>query len=82
MLCLVAPCVGAWIEMTVKHARTSKYMGFDYMMTSQVLWGCYDTVPKLAIYEIYRPKDVDFVTLFRYRWNGKIKEYVESGADA
>lgn len=57
-------------------------MGFDYMMTSQVLWGCYDTVPKLAIYEIYRPKDVDFVTLFRYRWNGKVKEYVESGAEA
>lgn len=55
-------------------------MGFDYMMTSQVLWGCFDTVPKLAIYEIYRPKDVDFVTLFRYRWNGKRKEYVEAGA--
>ena len=52
-------------------------MGFDYMMTSQVLWGCYDTVPKLAIYEIYRPKDVDFVTLFRYRWNGRIREYVD-----
>lgn len=54
-------------------------MGFDYMMTSQVLWGCYDTVPSLSIYEIYRPKDVDFVTLFRYRWNGQYKEYVESG---
>ncbi len=57
-------------------------MGFDYMMTSQVLWGCYDTVPKLSIYEIHRPKDVDFVTLFRYRWNGKRKEYVESSAEA
>ncbi len=56
-------------------------MGFDYMMTSQVLWGCFDTVPKLAIYEIYRPKDVDFVTLFRYRWNGKVKEYVEDGSN-
>lgn len=54
-------------------------MGFDYIMTSQVLWGCYDTVPRLAIYEIYRPKDVDFITLFRYRWNGKRKEYVEAG---
>jgi uncharacterized protein (TIGR02680 family) len=52
-------------------------MGFDYMMTSQVLWGCYDTVPKLAIYEIYRPKDVDFVTLFHYRWNGQVKEYIQ-----
>lgn len=57
-------------------------MGFDYMMTSQVLWGCYDTVPKLAIYEIYRPKDVDFVTLFHYRWNGRVKEYVHGKDEA
>jgi uncharacterized protein (TIGR02680 family) len=54
-------------------------MDFDYMMTSQVLWGCYDTVPRLAICEIYRPKDADFVTVFRYRWNGKRKELIESG---
>ncbi len=46
-------------------------MDFDYMMTSQVLWGCYDTVPKLGICEIYRPKDADYVTVFRYRWNGR-----------
>ncbi|MEK5451052.1 TIGR02680 family protein [Paenibacillus sp. FSL R7-0331] len=52
-------------------------MGFDYIMTSQVLWGCYDTVPRLAIYEIYRPKDVRVVTLFHYRWNGKSKMLVE-----
>jgi len=57
-------------------------MGFDYMMTSQVLWGCYDTVPRLAIYEIHRPKDADFITLFRYRWNGRVKEYVPDEADA
>lgn len=56
-------------------------MDFDYMMTSQVLWGCYDTVPRLAISEIYRPKDADFVTVFRYRWNGKRKELVEPGVD-
>lgn len=52
-------------------------MGFDYIMTSQVLWGCYDTVPRLAIYEIYRPKDIRVVTLFHYRWNGKSKMLVE-----
>lgn len=45
-------------------------LDFDYMMTSQVLWGCYDTVPKLSVYEIYRPKDADFVTLIQYYWNG------------
>ncbi|WP_123043003.1 TIGR02680 family protein [Cohnella candidum] len=52
-------------------------MDFDYMMTSQALWGCYDTVPRLGIVEIYRPKDADYVTLFRYRWNGKQRELVE-----
>lgn len=46
------------------------HLGFDYMMTSQVLWGCYDTVPELSIYEIYRPRDVDYVTLIRFYWNG------------
>ena len=53
-------------------------MDFDYIMTSQVLWGCYDTVPGLAIYEIHRPKDIDMVTLIHYRWNGKQKLYVEN----
>ncbi|WP_168120139.1 TIGR02680 family protein [Paenibacillus sp. HB172176] len=51
-------------------------MDFDYMMTSQVLWGCYDTVPSLGISEIYRPKDANFVTVFRYRWNGRRLETV------
>ncbi|PWA13433.1 TIGR02680 family protein [Pueribacillus theae] len=51
-------------------------MDFDYMMTSQVLWGCFDTVPNLSIYEIIRPKDVDFVTLLRYHWNGYRREMV------
>lgn len=52
-------------------------MGFDYMMTSQVLWGCYDSVPRLAIYEIYRPKDSNIITLFHYRWNGKKRTFLE-----
>lgn len=52
-------------------------MGFDYMMTSQVLWGCYDSVPRLAIYEIHRPKDSNIITLFHYRWDGKKRTLVE-----
>lgn len=54
-------------------------MKFDYMMTSQVLWGCYDTVPSLSIYEIYRPLDVDFVTLISYYWNGYQRKMIEDG---
>lgn len=53
-------------------------MDFDYMMTSQVLWGCYDTVPKLSICEICRPKDANYVTVLRYKWNGKHLEPVAS----
>jgi uncharacterized protein (TIGR02680 family) len=53
------------------------HLGFDYMMTSQVLWGCYDTVPKLSIYEIYRPRDVDYVTLIRFYWNGTRRVLVD-----
>ena len=53
------------------------HLGFDYMMTSQVLWGCYDTVPQLSIYEIYRPRDVDYVTLIRFYWNGARRVLVD-----
>lgn len=56
-------------------------MGFDYMMTSQVLWGTYDTVPKLSICEIYRPKDAAYVTVFRYRWNGRLLQPVAEGEE-
>lgn len=51
-------------------------MKFDYMMTSQQLWGCYDTVPALSIYQIFRPNDVDFVTVIPYYWNGHTKRIV------
>lgn len=52
-------------------------MKFDYMMTSQQLWGCYDTVPALSIYEIFRPNDVDFVTVIPYYWNGHTRRLVD-----
>lgn len=46
-------------------------MDLDYIMTSQHLWGCYDTVPAVSIYELYRPKDAPYVSLIRYIWNGR-----------
>nr|WP_246187298.1 SbcC/MukB-like Walker B domain-containing protein [Moorella glycerini] len=55
-------------------------MGFNYMMTSQVLWGCYATVPGLAIYELYRPRGATCVTLFHYRWDGNQRHLVEKGS--
>lgn len=49
-------------------------LGFNYIMNSQALWGDYDTVPALSIYELVRPKNAPFVTVVRYHWNGKVRE--------
>lgn len=45
-------------------------MDFDYIMNSQSLWGCYDTVKNLGIAELHRPMNAKVVTIIRYRWNG------------
>lgn len=45
--------------------------GFNFMINSQVLWGDYDTVPGLAIYQLLRPENAKFVTVISYIWNGK-----------
>lgn len=44
---------------------------FNYIMNSQVIWGDYDTVPNLAVAELVRPKNADYVTVLHYTWNGK-----------
>ncbi|MCI8416699.1 MAG: TIGR02680 family protein [Lachnospiraceae bacterium] len=45
-------------------------LDFDYIMNSQALWGCYDSVPALRISELYRPADAQVVTVIHYTWNG------------
>lgn len=56
--------------------RLLSELGLDYVINSQILWGDYDTVPSLAICELIRPDNADFVTVIRYMWNGKAKELV------
>ncbi|MCD8330401.1 MAG: TIGR02680 family protein, partial [Lachnospiraceae bacterium] len=46
-------------------------LDFDYIMNSQVLWGCYETVPCLRIAELQRPGGSDVVTVITYFWNGR-----------
>lgn len=50
--------------------------GFDYIMNSQVLWGDYSSVPSLAIHELFRPENANFVTVISYEWNGKQKRMI------
>ena len=54
---------------------------FDFMMNSQILWGDYETVPVIAIYQLIRPENVKFVTVISYVWNGKIRNLVENIGD-
>ena len=46
---------------------------FDYIMNSQALWGCYETVKSLRIAELLRPENSQFITVIFYRWNGEKK---------
>lgn len=44
---------------------------FDFIINSQILWGDYETVPQLAIYQLVRPENAKFVSVIPYQWNGK-----------
>ncbi len=45
-------------------------MDLDYIMNSQSLWGCYETVKGIRIAELHRPMNSRIVTVIRYTWNG------------
>ncbi|MDY3747087.1 MAG: SbcC/MukB-like Walker B domain-containing protein [Lachnospiraceae bacterium] len=45
-------------------------LDFDYIMNSQALWGCFETVSGLRIAELLRPLNSQTVSVIRYTWNG------------
>ncbi len=56
--------------------RLLNELDLSYIVNSQILWGDYDTVDSLAISELIRPDNADFVTVLRYHWNGKVRKLV------
>ncbi len=62
--------IGAMFELV----RT---LGFDYIMNSQALWGCYACVDDLDIAELHRPSNAQVVAILRYYWNGAERCLVE-----
>lgn len=46
-------------------------LDFDYIMNSQSLWGCFETVKGLRIAELFRPQNSQTVSVIRYTWNGQ-----------
>ncbi len=53
-------------------------LDFDYIMNSQALWGCYDTVKALKIAELLRPANSDVVTVINYHWDGRERVLAEN----
>ncbi|MBU3103990.1 SbcC/MukB-like Walker B domain-containing protein [Clostridium gasigenes] len=47
-------------------------LDLDYVLNSQVLWGTYESVKSLIIYELIRQGD-DVILPIKYKWNGKVK---------
>jgi hypothetical protein len=43
----------------------------DFMMTSFEEWGCYEELPGLAIYQLYRDPAFDGVAAVPFLWNGR-----------
>ena len=58
-----------------------KELDLGFVANSQVLYGDYETVPALSIYELIRPENATYVTTIRYKWNGHAREIVNSNAE-
>ncbi len=52
-------------------------LNLDYILTSQALWGDFDTIKELGISELLRPNNSSVVGIRRYHWNGHVKEVVQ-----
>lgn len=53
-------------------------LNLDYILTSQSLWGDYDSVKSMLICELIKDEQHKAVAVRHYLWNGKKIEYLES----
>ena len=51
----------------------------DFVMTSEREWGCYATLPGLAIYQLSTRSGIDAVGVTRWVWNGRERRLVPHG---
>lgn len=57
--------------------KLAEDLKFCYIMNSQALWGCYETVPELEIAELVRPLNSQVISVINCTWNGREKVYHE-----
>lgn len=65
--------VGIDNEMRAKFMDLLVQFDLDFIMTSEREWGCYATMPSLAIYHLATRAGVDAILPTRWVWNGKHK---------
>jgi hypothetical protein len=51
-------------------------LGMDFVLTSERMWGCFETVPSLEIYEAVRDPAHPGVALVHFRWDGHQRHLV------
>ncbi len=63
--------VGVDDDMRAKCMGLLQAFDLDFLMTSEREWGCYPTLPGLAIYQLATRPGIDAVALTRWVWNGR-----------
>lgn len=63
--------VGIDADMRAKCMGLIDTFDLDFMMTSEREWGCYQTLPGLAIYQLSTRPGIDAIGLTRWVWNGR-----------
>jgi hypothetical protein len=66
--------VGIDADMRAKCMGLIQTFDLDFMMTSEREWGCYPTLPGLAIYHLSTRPGIDAVGLTRWVWNGRQRD--------
>jgi hypothetical protein len=72
--------VGIDADMRAKCMGLIHTFDLDFMMTSEREWGCYQTLPALAIYQLSTRPGIDAVGLTRWVWNGRRRSLEHTAA--
>ena len=70
--------VGVDSDMRKKCMGLLAAFDLDMVLTSEREWGCYPTVPALAIYQLVTQPGVDAIHATRWVWNGRERVQTES----
>ncbi|MHB8872209.1 MAG: TIGR02680 family protein [Myxococcaceae bacterium] len=65
--------VGIDADMRAKCMALLSTFDLDFVMTSEREWGCYATLPGVAIYQLTGRAGIDAVHVTRFVWNGRAR---------